>query len=274
MGEESVKGANMGVILIIFAAILALGLIIFMLARNMANTGLTNVSEKLEAAEQSEYTDFDGSVVVGQRVNAALSGFKGKKVAILIATQGLVDKTALTYPKSGDPVLTDANMKAKAYGTGSGETTVGGILDSTAVDTGHENMVFAFALAPKRNADGSIDREAKERKPAPASSSGKSDDKILAFVQYNAILEPTNNVGVVTAGNHNSCIWWNDGSYVFDGSFRASGDSGKTMFDLLFANTTNTGYTEMVPGAARFHANLLKDANGVILGVVFQQIGA
>jgi len=271
MGEESVKGANMGVILIIFAAILALGLIIFMLARNMANTGLTNVSEKLEAAEQSEYTDFDGSVVVGQRVNAALSGFKGKKVAILIATQGLIDKTDIKFTKG--MTLPEAMMNAKAKET---EETKGQetILTDTAVVTGHENMVFAFALVPKRNDDGSIDRTATTRKPAPASSSGKSDDKILAFVQYNAILEPTNNVGVVTAGNHNSCIWWNDGSYVFDGSFRASGDSGKTMFDLLFANTSNTGYTEMVPGAARFNANLLKDANGVILGVVFQQIGA
>ena len=270
MGEESVKGANMGVILIIFAAILALGLIIFMLARNMANTGLTNVSEKLEAAEQSEYTDFDGSVVVGQRVNAALSGFKGKKVAILIATQGLIDKTAISHSKG--MTFPETMMNAKA--AEDKETGTGAILSNTAVVTGHENMVFAFALVPNRNDDGSIDRTADNRKAAPASSSGKSDDKILAFVQYNAILEPTNNVGVVTAGNHNSCIWWNDGSYVFDGSFRASGDSSKTMFDLLFANTSNTGYTEMVPGAARFHANLLKDANGVILGVVFQQIGA
>lgn len=269
MGEESVKGANMGVILIIFAAILALGLIIFMLARNMANTGLTNVSEKLEAAEQSEYTDFDGSVVVGQRVNAALSGFKGKKVAILIATQGLIDKTAIEFP--ADKTLPTTAMTAKAKATGE----EGAVLANTAVVTGHENMVFAFALVPERNKDdGSIDRTAKNRKAAPASSSGKSDDKVLAFVQYNALLEPTDNVGVVTDKNHNSCIWWNDGSYVFDGSFRASGDSSKTMFDLLFANTSNTGYTEMVPGAARFHANLLKDANGVILGVVFQQIGA
>ena len=97
MGEESVKGANLGVILIIFASILALGLIVFMLARNMANTGLTNVSEKLQAAEESEFTDFDGSVVVGQRVHTALAGFKGKKVAILIATQGFTDKLGKEY---------------------------------------------------------------------------------------------------------------------------------------------------------------------------------
>ena len=43
-----------------FAAILALGLIVFMLKRNMANTGLTT-SEKLQAAEESEFTDSDGT---------------------------------------------------------------------------------------------------------------------------------------------------------------------------------------------------------------------
>ena len=260
MGEESVKGANMGVILIIFAAILALGLIIFMLARNMANTGLTSVSEKLEAANQSEFSDFDGSVVVGQRVSASLSGFKGKKVAILIATQGLIDKTNIGY----------ATTAPSALDLGKDSTAA---LTNTAVVTGHNQQYYAFALVPGRiAADNSVDRASANRKGAPASSSGQSGDKQLMFVQYNALLEATSDKGVVATGNRNSAIWWNDGSYIFDGSFRQS--NGKTMMDMLYANTTTSGYTEMIPGAARFNANLLKDANGVILGVVFQQIGA
>jgi len=265
MGEESVKGANLGVILIIFAAILALGLIVFMLARNMANTGLTNVTEKLQAAEESEFTDYDGSVVVGQRVHAALAGFKGKKVAILIATQGFTDKLANDYEdnKTEIPVGWVGQGVSK-----DGVTSVvlpnlkgsGGLLLDTANITGRENMKLAYAVGP----DGK----------SPMSTSTSSNvDKVATFIQYNALLEPTNNEGNVAEGvkGGHTVIKFDNGTYIFDGTYRT--ENGKVVFDLDFANLSKTGMTEYVPGAARFHANLLKDANGVILGVVFQQVG-
>ncbi len=71
-------------------------------------------------------------------------------------------------------------------------------------------------------------------------------------------------------GGH-TVIKFDNGTYIFDGAYRT--EDGKVVFDLDFSNLSKTGLTEMVPGAARFHANLLKDANGVILGVVFQQVG-
>lgn len=261
MGEESVKGANLGVILIIFAAILALGLIVFMLARNMANTGLTNVSEKLQAAEESEFTDFDGSVVVGQRVHAALNGFKGKKVAVLIATQGFTDKLANDYKDHKTAI------PAAWVGTGTADGVTlpnlkgsGGLLLDTANITGRENMKLAYAVGP----DG-------ETPMSTSTSSGV--DKVATFIQYNALLEPTNNKGNVAEGveGGHTVIKYDNGTYIFDGAFRT--EDGKVVFDLDFANLSKTGMTELVPGAARFHSNLLKDANGVILGVVFQQIG-
>lgn len=147
------------------------------------------------------------------------------------------------------------------------------VLTSTAVVSGHEGMVFAFGARPARNADGSIDRTAANRKALPASSSGKADDKQLTFIQYNALLEPTDNYGVVSSSTTNSVIWWNDDHYVFSGGYRADA-GGKTMFDLIWANTSKTGTTEVVPSSARYNANLLKDENGGILGVVFQQVGA
>lgn len=263
MGEESVKGANLGVILIIFAAILALGLIVFMLARNMANTGLTNVSEKLQAAEESEFTDFDGSIVVGQRVHAALNGFKGKKVAILIATQGFTDKLAQAYKSDAIP----AEWVGQGISDDKGTSVVlpnlkgsGGLLLDTANITGRENMKLAYAVGP----DGKSPMQT-------ATSSGV--DKVATFIQYNALLEPTNNEGNVAEGvkGGHTVIKYDNGTYFFDGAYRT--DDGKVVFDLDFANLSKTGMTELVPGAARFHANLLKDANGVILGVVFQQIG-
>lgn len=251
MGEESVKGANLGVILIIFAAILALGLIVFMLARNMANTGLTNVSEKLQAAEESEFTDFDGSVVVGQRVHAALNGFKGKKVAILIATQGFTDKLARPY--AANAIVEDwvkPTFKLK-------DSSTGLLLDTANI--GSRELKVAYAVAPDGTAMGTY------------TSSGV--EKVATFIQYNALLEPTNKDGNVAQGtaNGHTVIKYDNGTYIFDGAFRAN--NGKVVFDLDFANLSKTGMTEMVPGAARFHANLLKDANGVILGVVFQQVG-
>jgi hypothetical protein len=258
MGEESVKGANLGVILIIFAAILALGLIVFMLARNMANTGLTNVSEKLQAAEESEFTDFDGSVVVGQRVHAALAGFKGKKVTVLIATQGFTDKLAQAYKSDAIPDTWVSD--SSATGTKFPLKGTGGLLLDTANITGREKMKVAYAVGP----DG---------KTPMKTSTSSNVAKVTTFIQYNALLEPTNNVGNVAAGTKDghTVIKFDNGTYFFDGAYRT--DDGKVVFDLDFSNLSKTGMTELVPGAARFHANLLKDANGVILGVVFQQVG-
>ncbi len=265
MGEESVKGANLGVILIIFAAILALGLIVFMLARNMANTGLTNVSEKLQAAEESEFTDFDGSVVVGQRVHAALSGFKGKKVAVLIATQGFTDKLANDYENHSNEISADWVGTGTSDAEGTGVTLpnlkgTDGLLLDTANITGRENMKLAYAVGP----DG---------KTPMSTSTSSGVDKVATFIQYNALLESTNNEGNVAKGvkGGHTVIKFDNGTYIFDGAFRT--EDGKVVFDLDFSNLSKTGMTEMVPGAARFHANLLKDANGVILGVVFQQVG-
>jgi len=261
MGEESVKGANLGVILIIFAAILALGLIVFMLARNMANTGLTNVSEKLQAAEESEFTDFDGSVVVGQRVHAALSGFKGKKVAILIATQGFTDKLAQAFPSGGESAGISSDWVSPSFplkSTGGNNGATGLLLETA--NLGDRNIKVAYAVGP----DG---------KTPVKTSTSSGVDKVATFIQYNALLEPTDVTGNVANGtaNGHTVIKLDNGTYIFDGAYRT--DDGKVVFDLDFANLSKTGMTEMVPGAARFHANLLKDANGVILGVVFQQVG-
>jgi len=266
MGEESVKGANLGVILIIFAAILALGLIVFMLARNMANSGLTNVTEKLQAAEESEFTDFDGTVVVGQRVHAALNGFKGKKVAVLIATQGFTDKLKQPYVQD----LTSAYVKIGVGPDGKTVKLKDTLLQPTANIGAGDGRAFnvAYAIA----ADG----KAIHTTMSGGSVSNSASLRNLTFIQYNALLEATDEKGVTATSTINKAkdhtvIKYDNGTYVFDGGFRT--DGGKVVFDLDFANLSKTGFTEMVPGAARFHANLLKDANGVILGVVFQQVG-
>jgi len=265
MGEESVKGANLGVILIIFAAILALGLIVFMLARNMANSGLTNVTEKLQAAEESEFTDFDGTVVVGQRVHAALNGFKGKKVAVLIATQGFTDKLKQPYVRD----LTSAYVK---IGVGPGGTVKlkDTLLQPTANIGAGDGRAFNVAYATA--ADGT----ALYTTISGGSVSNPTSLRNLTFIQYNALLEATDEKGVtatstINKANDHTVIKYDNGTYIFDGAFRTN--NGKVVFDLDFANLSKTGFTEMVPGAARFHAHLLKDANGVILGVVFRQVG-
>ena len=266
MGEESVKGANLGVILIIFAAILALGLIVFMLARNMANTGLTNVSEKLQAAEESEFTDFDGSVVVGQRVHAALSGFKGKKVAILIATQGFIDKLAID--RDDDTQQIQSDWLKSDFAT-KGDT--GKLLINTA-NLGNHKIKVAYASA----GSSTVDTEGGGKVTAAVAmraDTSSGAQKPLTFIQYNALLESTDITGNSANGAEGgqTVIKYDNGTYIFDGAFRTK--DGKVEFDLDFSNLSKTGMTEMVPGAARFHANLLKDANGVILGVVFQQVG-
>lgn len=270
MGEESVKGANLGVILIIFAAILALGLIVFMLARNMANTGLTNVSEKLQAAEESEFTDFDGSVVVGQRVHAALAGFKGKKVAILIATQGFIDKLAIDRAGDTQQVKSDWLKPDFATVSSSSSSTGSKLLIDTA-NLGNHKIKVAYAAAGSSTVGTGDDAVTAALVMRADTSSGV--EKPLTFIQYNALLEPTDITGNSAKGAEGgqTVIKYDNGTYIFDGAFRT--EDGKVVFDLDFSNLSKTGMTELVPGAARFHANLLKDANGVILGVVFQQVG-
>lgn len=264
MGEEGIKGANLGVVLMIFAAVLGLVLIVFTLSRGMANTGLTNMTEKLEAANNSDFTDFDGKVVVGERVNSALSEYKGKPVAILVSTQGLIDKTVNGSP-DGSPLTTQALPDVMNKGAME-------LLASTANIANHETMTFAFGLNAKVE-DGVVVMDAGTRLPMYASSTGRDADKYSTYIQYNALLEPTDDKGIVTTdgSTRNSAIWWNQGSYTFDGSFRSN--NGKTLFDYVTTNTTKTGMTETIPGAARFNSYLLKDGNGVILGIVFEQIG-
>src|SRR5690606_24155331 len=155
----------------------------------MANTGLTNVSEKLQAAEESEFTDFDGSVVVGQRVHAALAGFKGKKVAILIATQGFTDKLANDYKDNNTEI--PAAWVGEGVSNDKGTSVVlpnlqgaDGLLLDTANIKGRENMKLAYAVG----SDGKTPMQT-------FTSSG--DGKVATFIQYNALLEPTNNEGNV-----------------------------------------------------------------------------
>ena len=52
-------------------------------AREQALEGLAEVEAHVQAMDASAFTDFDGSVVVGQRVLSAIQGFDGKNVAIL-----------------------------------------------------------------------------------------------------------------------------------------------------------------------------------------------
>jgi hypothetical protein len=199
-----------------------------------------------------------------------MNRLKGKRVTVLVCTQGLTDKVQAGF-SSGSAVASSL-MGYEARGASASETNK--ILDFTSVIPGHDAMYFAMGARPTRNPDNSVSRDASTRINLPASSSGKSNDKQLTFVQYNALLETTDNLGVVVAedAQHcNSVIWWNDDHYVFSGGYRANADA-KTMFDMIWANTTKTGTTEVIPSAARFNANLLKDENGVILGVVFQQI--
>jgi len=230
---------------------------------------LTNVSEKLQAAEESEFTDFDGSVVVGQRVHAALNGFKGKKVAILIATQGFIDKLAIDRENDSQPVQSD--WVAADFAT---KGSTGKLLIDTA-NLGNHKIKVAYATAGTTTTEVNVgDTKIETDVPIVMRADTSSGvHKPLTFIQYNALLEPTDVTGNVAKGEPGgqTVIKYDNGTYIFDGAFRT--EDGKVVFDLEFSNLSKTGMTELVPGAARFHANLLKDANGVILGVVFQQVG-
>ena len=210
-------------------------------------------------------------MVVGQRVHAALSGFKGKKVAVLIATQGFIDKLAPN--RDGDEMEIDAAWVAQGYADVKGRdgAPANPLLINTAT-LGNHKITVAYATTGHPTLKDSENPENPKQVVMRANTSSGAQ-KPLTFVQYNALLESTdaNGNSALGAAGGQTVIKYENGTYIFDGVFRT--DGGKVVFDLDFANLSKTGMTEMVPGAARFHANLLKDANGVILGVVFQQVG-
>ena len=86
MDEQPVKAMSMGTTLMFAAAVLAAAIGIFIIARVFLNNSLNDVTDQINVANNSSYSDYDQTVVSGSQVSSALDNFKGKNTAIAILT--------------------------------------------------------------------------------------------------------------------------------------------------------------------------------------------
>lgn len=99
-----------------------------------------------------------------------------------------------------------------------------------------------------------------------------------AYVNYNAILG--NSTAMATAsvggdgsgagGASNVKIGLDDGTYIASFGFYSIG--GVVQYYGTKTDYQTTGMTEYIASGTKFQANLIKDASGTVLGVVFDQI--
>lgn len=264
MEKEISSGAMLGIVLIALAAIIGIGFGVFAIAKGTANTGVTNVQEKLESVSQSDYTDYDQTIVTGTQVKSAYDNFAGKSAAVLIATQAVKDKTENT-----------GGLNAKAAGLGAYGYTGSG--SSKTANIKNIPVVSAYAEKPTDNGtsiSGTVYSMTK--------STGDTDDakKVQQpiFINYNALLAQSEDQEKSSVDN-NSYSWDKNPYIYFDTNcFRCvSGyntKAGKVQFNYITGNLSKSGMCEYLPTSARFQSYLIKDASGTTLGVAFEQISS
>lgn len=256
MEKEISSGAMLGIVLIALAAIIGIGFGVFAIAKGTANTGVTNVQEKLEGVSQSEYTDYDQTIVTGTQVKSAYDNFAGKNVAVLIATQAVKDATHDTNPALKE----DSAGIDSAYGAVSKNTDA------------YKNVPYVRAFADYAEAQSATGASTVYE----MIRSNGAAVKTPVFINYNALLASNDDPTKYSA----DCT--DTGSFpeiYFDTNcFRAVHGyctvAGKTQFNYISGNLAKSGMVEFLPSSARFQAYLVKDASGTTLGVCFDQISS
>lgn len=240
MEKEISSGAMLGIVLIALAAIIGIGFGIFAIAKGTANTGVTNVQEQLENVNQSEFTDYDQTIVTGQQVKSAYQNFEGKSTAVLIATQAVKDNC--TGGKLKDDTV--AGIKDK-YGTVAAVPYVAAYLDKGYTTAMGWTTSSGTALA--------------------------KDNEL--FINYNALLANKDGGYTNSASNKsNPKIYFDNNCYRAVNGYYTN--SGKIGMNNISGNLSKSGMVEFLPTSARFQAYLVKDASGTTMGVAFEQISS
>lgn len=254
MEKEISSGAMLGIVLIALAAIIGIGFGVFAIAKGTANTGVTNVQEKLEGVSQSEYSDYDQTIVTGTQVKSAYDNFAGKNVAVLIATQAVKDATL-----------------------------DGGILNTTAagIDAAYKSVNPSATNVSKNvpyvSAYGDYSQVDTDTAVAYAMTNSKGTAiKNPIFINYNALLaaptDPTQYSATLGADGKMPRMYFDTNCFRAVNGYCTV--AGKTQFNYISGNLAKSGMVEFLPSSARFQAYLIKDASGTTLGVAFDQISS
>lgn len=251
MEKEISSGAMLGIVLIALAAIIGIGFGVFAIAKGTANNGVTNVQEKLETVSQSDYNDYDQTIVTGTQVKSAYDNFVGKSSAVLIATQAMKDSIEKD----------SAKIKDKAAGVDKYTYKV----SDSSTKTGSAAIPYVYAYADDGYSDG-----------YSMTNSKGEDIKNPMFINYNALLaspnSPTDNSITVDETSKYPRVYFDTNGFVAVNGYQTK--AGKVQFNYITGNLTKSGMVEFLPTSARFQSYLVKDASGTTMGVAFEQISS
>ena len=240
MEKEISNGAMLGIVLIALAVIIALGFGIFSIGKGTANEGVNKVQTQLMSVQASEFADFDQKVVTGTQVKSALSTFEGKSVAILIGTSALRDAVA-EYDTAKNDIYNGSAGKTldKLPIIRWSGSTVGSETNDSQVNY---NALLKIAI-----------EEDAETLEIPEGEEG--EEKV----------DEDADVGVISFNS-------DSGKYKFTGTFAVKG--GIVQLYTSIGDINKTGMTEYINPGSKFNANLIEDASGTIVGVVFNQLSS
>lgn len=89
MDREISNGTMLGIVLIVLAAIIVIGFVIFTIMKGVANDGTNDVQDSLGQVSTQVFIDYDQKVIAGSKIISGLKNFEGKPYAVLVSTSAL-----------------------------------------------------------------------------------------------------------------------------------------------------------------------------------------
>lgn len=267
MEKEISSGTMLGIVLIALAVIVGLGFGIFQIAKGVANTGMNNLTSSLNTVAESEFKDYDQTVVTGQQVLSAYNTFEGRDVAVLIANQNFLKNNRL----SNSTVTATADLHPWSnYDTGSSSTANYYMKINTTADTTGSNLVkpsgdtildqaglstaSTWLIRARRGADSGTAPET-----TTVNYRGNAVTALVTYCNYNAKLD------------YASGIYKDDGVYISNGGLAVDAESN-VCFNTQHPNLTKSGTNEYVSTTSKYKAYMINDSSGTHIGVAFIQL--
>lgn len=112
MDREISNGTMLGIVLIVLAAIIVIGFVIFTIMKGVANDGTNDVQDSLGQVSTQVFIDYDQKVIAGSKIVSGLKNFEGKPYAVLVSTSALQKASKLNRDATVVEGKVDTN---KAY---------------------------------------------------------------------------------------------------------------------------------------------------------------
>lgn len=276
--EREISSATMiAVVLLSLAFIVTVAFGVFSLGKDSANSGTVITQERVETVENSEFLQYDQTIISGLTVKNALVNFEGRKLAILVATQSFKDLNKATNSIAGSVkgLSTEDNRfyAVRQLGSNASGKVDPGIY--TNVGQAYENnadLARALVLA-----SGCIGCEPVGTTNIYLDTNSDGKTIIGAFINYNAILKDGGNVpngktqSSASYGDTRVCnLGFDGGQFRCASGFEMNGDY--MSYNMSRININKPGTFEYISDSAKFNSYLIRDIYGNVIGLAFIQI--